>query len=325
MSFASNARSEMARALCTEKCCARAELAAALLASGVGFRFGGEYRYALNITVSDASVARHYFQLLKRHFDVVAQLRRLQGETLRGATRFQLAVPDESAEMLLRESAIYDPAAPFGLRSAPPEALVGYDCCKKSFVKSAFMLAGVVNDPERGYHLEFAAPSQDFADYIVRILYYFEIKAKSTLRKSKSVVYLKRGDDVSDALALMGASQATLQFQGVRMKKELNGRVNRQMNCDESNTSRVAEAAVRQRADIALIDAELGLDRLPAPLRKLAELRMEDEEATLTQLGEALTPPLGKSGVNARLRKLHAIAEALRRGEEVRLGNEPID
>lgn len=316
MSFTSDARAELARESCVEKCCARAELAAALLVSGgISVRFGGNHRYALEITSGDASVARHYFALLKRHFGVIPQLRQRKSESLRNAVRFQLLIPDECAQALLQECAVYDSSAPFGLRSAPPAALVNYDCCKKSFLKSSFMLAGSVNDPERGYQLEYSAQTQQFADYIISILNHFDIFAKCTSRKSKFVVYLKKGDEVSDALALMGAAQATLALQGVRVKKELSGRVNRQMNCDESNTDRVAEAAVRQNEDIALIDARLGLDSLPQALRELAELRRADGEATLTQLGEELDPPLGKSGVNARMRKLHAIAEALRRGE----------
>ena len=158
----------------------------------------------------------------------------------------------------------------------------------------------------------------DVAD-ILDLLDYFEIRAKKTCRKSKHAVYLKRSDDVSDVLTLMGASHAVLTLQGVRVKKDVSNRVNRQLNCDNSNINRVTETALRQVEDIRYIETELGLDKLPAPLREMAEARLNNQEASLANLGELLTPPLGKSGVNARLRKLSEIADRLRSGEEIKL------
>ena len=318
MSFASNARAEMARELCTQKCCSRAELAAALLcAGGISYRFGSAPRYALSVTTAEAAVVRHYFQLLKRHFGVTAEIRTLRGSSLRGATRYQLVIPNEASEMLLEEAGLLDPEGLFGLRQVPTEAVTDYACCKKSFLKSAFMVCGGMANPEIEYHIELAAPSEELAAHIVELLGYFEIQARTSLRKSKPVVYLKRSDDVSDALTLMGASHAVLTLQGVRVKKDVSNRVNRQLNCDHSNINRAMETALRQIEDIRYIDSELGLDKLPMPLRQMAEARLENAEASLASLGEALMPPLGKSGVNARLRKLGEIADRLRSGEEI--------
>ena len=320
MSFASNARAEMARELCSEKCCSRAELAAALLVSGgISYRFGSAPRYGLSITTAEAAVVRHYFQLLKHHFAVTSQIRTLRGNSLRGATRYQLVIPDEAGEKLLQEIGLYDPEELFGVRQTPPKELTGYACCKKSFLKSAFMVCGGMANPEIEYHIEIAAPNEEFAAYVVEIFAYFGIQAKRTVRKSKPVVYLKKSDDVSDVLTLMGASHAVLTLQGVRVKKDVSNRVNRQLNCDGSNINRVMETALKQIEDIRYIDTELGLDKLPAPLREMAEARLANAEASLANLGEALTPPLGKSGVNARLRKLKEIADGLRSGEEVKL------
>ena len=319
MSFASNARAEMARELCGERCCSRAELAAALLcAGGISYRFGSAPRYALSITAVEAATVRHYFQLLKRHFGVACQIRTLRGSSLRGSTRYQLVIPLEASEMLLQETSLFDPEGLFGLRQTPPEALTGYACCKKSFLKSAFMVSGGMANPEKGYHIEITAPNEEFADYILEILRYFEIQAKKTCRKSRYVVYLKKGDDVSDVLTLMGASQSMLALQGVRVKKEVSNQVNRQLNCDSFNINRVMETALKQIDDIRYIDGKLGLDRLSAPLREIAEARLDNAEVSLASLGEMLNPPLGKSGVNARLRKLGEIADKLRSGEEVK-------
>ena len=320
MSFASNTRAEMARELCTDKCCSRAELAAALLASGgIAYRFGAANNYALSVTTAEAPVVRHYFQLLKRHFDVTAQIRTLRSNSLSGMTRYQLVIPEEASMALLQETGIYDPDALFGVRQAPADSLVEYACCKKAFVKSAFMVSGGMANPEKEYHIEIAAPSEEFADYVIKNLNYYEIPAKKACRKSKYVVYLKRSDDVSDMLTLMGASQAVLALQNVRVKKDVSNRVNRQLNCDNSNINRVMETALLQIEDIRYIDQELGLDKLPLPLRDIAEARLNNAATSLAGLGEMLTPPIGKSGVNARLRKISDIANKLRSGENLEL------
>ncbi|MBQ8507505.1 MAG: DNA-binding protein WhiA [Clostridia bacterium] len=320
MSFASNTRAELARELCADKCCARAELAAALLASGgISFRFGRDPSYALSVTTAEAAVVRHYFQLLKRHFKITAQIRTLRSDSLNGMTRYQLVIPEEDSRLLLDEAGLYDPEAPFGLRAVPPEELVDYACCKKTFLKSAFMISGGMSNPEIAYHIEIAAPTEDFADYVIKNLNYYEIGAKKACRKAKFVVYLKKSDDVSDMLTLMGASQAVLALQNVRIKKDVSNRVNRQLNCDNSNINRTMNTALSQIADIKYIDEQLGLDKLPAPLREIAEVRMNNAATSLGGLGEMLEKPIGKSGVNARLRKISEIADKLRSGENLEL------
>lgn len=320
MSFASNTRAELARQLCTDACCARAELAAALLASGgISVRFGREIGYALSITTAEAAVVRHYFQLLKRYFKLSAQIRTLKSDSLNGMTRYQLVIPEEASRALLSACGLYDPEAPFGLRAVPPESATDYACCKKTFLKSAFMVSGGMSNPELAYHIEIAAPSEDFADFVIKNLNYYEISAKKTCRNAKFVVYLKKSDDVSDMLTLMGASQAVLTLQNVRIKKDVSNRVNRQLNCDNSNINRTMNTALSQIADIRYIDAELGLDKLPAPLREIAEVRVNNAASSLSALGEMLEKPLGKSGVNARLRRLTEIADKLRSGENLEL------
>ena len=320
MSFASNVRAELARELCSDTCCARAELAAALLASGgISIRFGRELGYSLSINTADAAVVRHYFQLLKRHFKVTAQIRTLRSDSLKGLTRYQLLIPDENALSLLQATGLYDQEAPFGLLPVPAESQEDYACCKKAFLKSAFMVSGGMSNPEIAYHIEIASPSEDFADYVIKNLNYYEIGAKKTCRKAKFVVYLKKSDDVSDMLTLMGASQSVLTLQNVRIKKDVSNRVNRQLSCDSYNINRTMNTALAQIADIRYIDEQIGLDKLPAPLREIAEARMNNAATSLSGLGEMLDKPIGKSGVNARLRKISEIAEKLRCGENLEL------
>lgn len=320
MSFASNLRSELARELCPDdkKCCARAELAAALLVSdGISYHFGREAGYSLTVTAGEAATVRHYFQLLKRHFGVVSQIRTIKSNSLRGRTRYQLLIPRQDALQLLMMCGLYDSDALFGKRSVPKEDIIRLDCCCRAMIRSAFMIGGGMANPAVEYHLEISFSNDEFARYIVEILKKYEINAKITCRNAKYVLYLKRAEEISDLLTLMGATQATLETHNVRIAKDVRNRVNRQLNCDTSNINRVMEAAQGQVEAIRMIEREIGLDRLPDKLRAVAIARLNNEDASLAALGEMLEKPVGKSGVNARMRKIMEIAEKLGKGETI--------
>ena len=318
MSFASDVRGELARVPSTDACCARSELTSALLCSG-GIAWRGRGRYAVTITASEAATVRRYFGMLKQFWGIVGQIRTLSGDALNNQTRYQLAVPEEKTPELLRSLELLDDGALFGLRSVPAEETVRFSCCKKSFVRAAFMMCGAISHPEKGYHIEIAAPTEALARFIIEQLEAFDIAPRLSERKTRYVVYLKRAEDISDLLSLLGASRAMMAFENIRVKKEVSNRVNRQLNCDSSNINRVMNAAEAQIRDIRYIDEELGLDKLPKPLREMAFTRANNPEMPLAELGELMDPPLGKSGVNARLRRISAIAEKLRCGDEVKL------
>ena len=318
MSFASDARGEIARDLCTQRCCACSELAAALLASG-GISFRGINRFSLSLTAADAAVVRRYFGVLKQFWGVTAQIRTLFSETLNGQTRYQLLIPEEDSFRLLEELGLLDSTALFGVRTMPDGRLVHYSCCKKSFVRGAFLMCGAASNPEKEYHLEIALPNEEFAGFVIDMIKYFEIPAKMSCRKSKYVVYLKRAEEICDMLTLLGASRSVLQLENVRIKKGVSNQVNRQMNCDNSNIDRTMDAAAAQIEDIRFLDEQVGLDKLPKPLREIAEVRVNNPATSLSGLGELLSPPIGKSGVNARLRRLSELARKLRSGEDTGL------
>ena len=318
MSFASEAREELARETCADLCCARSELAAALLCSG-GIAWRGKGLYSLTLTTADGATARHYYALLKQFFQISCQIRTLRTEQLMGATRYQLVFPDDCAHTLLSELRLLDEKALFGVRQTPEDALLQYTCCKKAFVRGAFLLGGVAVNPEKSYHLEIDAPTEAFANKVMEMLNYFEIFAKKTCRKAKYVVYLKKAEEISDVLTLMGASRSTLELESVRVEKEMRNRINRQINCDDSNIDRMMNTADRQILDIRYIEQELGLEKLPRTLREIAELRVNNAATSLAGLGELADPPIGKSGVNLRLRRISEIARKLREGEEIEL------
>ncbi len=316
MSFSSDVRAETAREVVMDPCCARAEFAGALLACG-GVSFHGAGRYSLALTATDAVVIRHFFSLLKHFFNISCQIRTLRTNQLRGATRYQLAVPDEAAGCLMDACGLWDPKALFGVRAIPKAEIMHYSCCKKAFLRGAFQLCGAVSNPEKSYHLEFAAPNEILADFVIELMEYFEIFAKKACRKSKFVVYLKGGESISDMLALLGAQNSVMSMENVRVKKEVHNRVNRQINCDESNLNRLMLKAEAQVRDIRLIQEEIGLEKLPRSLREMAILRLENPDKSLAALGELASPALGKSGVNSRMRRIAEIAAKLRTGEDI--------
>ena len=318
MSFASDARGELARDLCAHICCARSELAAALLSSG-GISYRGKNRYALSLTAADAAVVRRYFALLKQFWGITGQIRTLVTESLSGQTRYQLIIPEEESLRLLEETMLLDESALFGVRQWPTPELVKYACCRKSFVKGAFLMCGAVSNPDKEYHIEIAAPTEEFAQFVIEMLNYFEISAKMTCRKAKYVVYLKRAEEISSVLMLLGASSSVLHLENVRIKKDVSNQVNRQMNCDTFNINRTMNAAEAQIQDIQYLDEQIGLDKLPGSLREIAEVRVSNPEISLSGLGELLNPPISKSGVNGRLRKLSELARKLRAGEDTGL------
>ncbi|MBR1559436.1 MAG: DNA-binding protein WhiA [Clostridia bacterium] len=318
MSFSTDVRGELARVKTDDVCCARSELAAALLASG-GIAWRGRGRYALTITATDAATVRRYFGMLKRHWGVTGQIRALSGDRLNGLTRYQLAIPEEASLQLLEEFQIYDEAAPFGVRQTPGDGITHYACCKKAFVRAAFLMCGEVSNPEKAYHIEVAAPTEDFARRVADCLGYFGIACAIAPRKAKFVAYIKRAEGISDMLSLLGAGAAVLALENIRVRKEVSNHVNRQMNFDSSNINRTVDAAETVIRDIQYIDRELGLEKLPPTLRDMAYARANNPETPLAGLGELVDPPIGKSGVNARLRRLADIADKLRSGEEIKL------
>lgn len=318
MSFTSDVRGELARYQTDDVCCARSELAAALLASG-GIGWRGQGRYALSITASEAVTVRRYFSMLKRHWGVSGEIRVLTGDALNKMTRYRLVIDEADAGALLHSLQLTDNPGPFGMRQVPGDKITHFACCKKAFVRASFLMCGEINSPEKRYHIEIAAPDEAFALRVCECMEYFNLGPRVSERKGKQVVYLKRAEDIADMLTMMGAAASVLALENIRVRREVSNHVNRQMNFDQSNINRVVDAAEAQIRDIRYIDQELGLDKLPKSLRDMAFARANNPETTLSGLGELLDPPIGKSGVNARLRRLTDIAEKLRSGEEIRL------
>lgn len=185
-------------------------------------------------------------------------------------------------------------------------------CCKRAFIRGAFMASGSMSDPNKAYHFEIVCRTPEQAQRLQELMVDFETEPKIIERKNHYVVYLKDGSQIVDMLNVMEAYVSLMNLENVRILKEMRNSVNRQVNCETANINKTVNAAVKQIADIELIRDVLGFDNLPAPLKEMAQVRLEHRDAPLKDLGKYMNPPVGKSGINHRLRKLAAIAEELR-------------
>ena len=189
--------------------------------------------------------------------------------------------------------------------------LVQQTCCKRAFIRGAFMAAGSISDPNKSYHFEIVCHTLEQAQQLKELMEFFETEPKIVERKERMVVYLKEGSQIVDLLNVMEAYVSLMNLENVRILKEMRNSVNRKVNCETANINKTVNAAVKQMEDIKRIRDTIGFDNIPEPLAEIAQVRLEYPEATLKELGTYLDPPVGKSGVNHRLRKLAAIAENL--------------
>lgn len=185
-------------------------------------------------------------------------------------------------------------------------------CCKRAFIRGAFLASGSMSDPNKAYHFEIVCRSIEQAQRLQELMVDFETEPRIIERKNHFVVYIKDGSQIVDMLNVMEAYVSLMNLENVRILKEISNSVNRKVNCETANINKTVSAAVRQVADIELIRDVMGLDELPEPLREMAQVRLEHREAPLKDLGGYMDPPVGKSGINHRLRKLAAIAEQIR-------------
>ncbi len=182
----------------------------------------------------------------------------------------------------------------------------------RAFVRESFLNGGSITDPTKDYHLEFVCSGAEEADRITDVLRSFRLEPRIMERGGHLVVYLKDAAQISDVLKLMGSVDGLLELENVRILKEVSEKINRQVNCETANLQRTVSAGIRQVEDIQLIQREIGLSKLDPGLREIAEKRLEDPNATLSELAERLTEPIGKSGANHRLRKLSRMAARIR-------------
>ncbi len=182
------------------------------------------------------------------------------------------------------------------------------------FAAGVFLACGSVNDPSKEYHLEFSVPEQTLANELVNLLDSLGITAKCVVRRGQHIVYIKGSESIEDTLTFIGAQQCTLELMNVKIFKDVRNKANRIANCDAANIDKVVNAAMKQIEDILLIDSVVGLSELSDELREVAQLRLDNIDMSLKEIGETLAEPISRSGVNHRFKKLARLAEEIRNG-----------
>lgn len=193
-----------------------------------------------------------------------------------------------------------------------PEKQLKRDCCKRSFVRGVFLANGFIGNPSKGYHLEFLFQSEEKANFVKQIFESFNMEMKLSRRRDNYVCYLKESEAISDVLSIMGAHRSMMGFVNEKIVRNVRNSLNRRVNCEVANSAKTIVSASKQKEDIILIRDKVGLEALPESLKEMALIRLEYPDVPLSGLGSYLNPPVGKSGVNHRLRKISEFADTLR-------------
>jgi len=303
MAFSDDVRNELARVVPAARCCRAAELSAFYDLDGMLMGTAKQY---LDFTTSSPLVARKVLTLLKSLYpDITVQVlvRRSRSRRTQVCTVRVL----RSSEAL----AVYEELK--GLAYAGSGRYLRKKCCRRAYIRGAFLSHGSITNPERTYHLEISTDHSHAAERVLASLNSLNLNAGVTQRKGSLVIYIKDGEDIATVLNLMGAHQALLNFENVRVLKEMRNQVNRLVNCETANVDKTIQAAMAQVEDIRLIEKHIGLDELPPKLRQVARLRLENPYASLKELGDMCHPPMSKSGVNYRIRQLREKAAEIAR------------
>lgn len=310
MSFSAVTKNELARVVGQRSCCRLAELAALIKMDG-SVQISSGQRLSLHITTENAAVARKILTLVKNLFGLQTEVLVQRKKRLKKNYVYLVRIPFQPGiNDILRQLGMLDGAG--RLRDMAPRDLLRRECCRRAYLRGVFLGGGSVNRPEGNYHLEIITDNTVFAETISNLMNKFNLAAKSSLRKSRNVVYLKESEHIVGFLNIIGAHSALLNFENARIYKDMRNNVNRLVNCETANLNKTVNAAVRQKENIDLIRNTVGLEKIPEPLRETAELRLKYPDACLAELGKLMQSPLGKSGVNHRMRKIEEIAEKIR-------------
>lgn len=314
MSFSSVAKNEICRIPEEKECCEIAELSAMLKMSGT-INIHGKQGLSFRISTENPAIARRVFTLLKIMFGVHTEVLVKKNNSLKKNNIYILSVtPEMGAQRILIKAGIlkeYNDGS-LGFNNKINPDIIKKNCCKRAYLRGAFLGGGSISNPEKTYHMEFVTNSSDHAEELSKLINSYELHSKVIQRKNSYVVYLKEGEQIVDLLNIIGAHSALLDLENVRIFKEVRNNVNRLVNCETANLNKTVDAAVRQIESIRYIQKMVGLRKLPLGLREVAEIRLNYPDVTLKEIGQMIEPPIGKSGVNHRLRKIERIAEELK-------------
>lgn len=314
LSFAATTKKELTQ-LEIDECCAKAELTALIRMNG-SLAFSNQ-KMMLDITTENAAIARRIYTLVKRLFPQTHMELLVRKKMRLKKNNVYLVRISQEARQTLENLGIIGEGFTF-IRTIS-SSIVQKHCCRRGYLRGAFLAGGSINHPETSsYHLEIFSLYEEHNQSLCELMNSFDLNAKTLERKKGFITYIKESEKITEFLNIIGAHQALLYFEDVRIMKDMRNSVNRLVNCETANLNKTVGAALRQVENIRLVDREIGLVNLPGKLREIAELRVKHQDVTLKELGEMVsTGKVSKSGVNHRLRKIDELAERLRSGEQL--------
>ena len=268
----------------------------------------------VDIQTENAAIARRIYTLIKKSYDVPVELLVRKKMRLKKNNVYIVRL-SQQAKVILEDMKILGEGFTF-IHDIASE-LVKKKCCKRSYLRGAFLAGGSVNNPETSsYHLEIASLYKEHNESLCELMNKFGLNSKTLERKKGYITYLKEAEKITEYLNIVGAVNALLRFEDVRIVRDMRNSVNRLVNCETANLNKTIGASVRQVENIRYINETVGLHILPDKLREIAELRLHYTDVTLKELGEMVSGgTISKSGINHRLRKIDEIAEKIRIGE----------
>ncbi len=317
LSFSSVTKNELSRIDSDSKDCSLAELAALIRMNG-SIQINGLRRMSLKFSTENAAIARRIFSLIKNLYNIQTEVMVRRNKQLKKNNNYIIFIDHSNrANEILIDTGVLkiDDQDNYSMNYSIPDELVEERECKRAYIRGAFLGGGSVSNPEKTYHLEFVTNSEEHSEGLCNLINSFGLNAKIVLRKDNHIVYLKEGEQIVDLLNIIQAHNALLKLEDIRILKEMRNNINRIVNCETANLSKTINASIRQINNIEYIDSVFGINKLPDNLIDTANLRLENRDASLKELGEMLSPPIGKSGVNHRLRRLDEIADGLRMKE----------
>lgn len=307
MSFSLDVKNEILNTKLTKKCCMRAQMLAF-------FAFSGKLNTSKNtkvlrISTENYECVKRIQYVLKSLYKVIPEIKEHQ----KSKNIYYTIEIENNDEILkiLRDLKLVENSIDEFLSIRINKDIVSNQCCVKAFVQAGFLMCGSIIDPQKRYHLEFVTPHYRLSEDFLNLLCGMGLDAKSIVRKSNYVIYFKKSDDIADVLGIIGAVKALMEFHNIRIIKDMQNNVNRIVNCETANVRKMLDASKRQIECINFLKKTGEFDNLTPALKEIAQLRVENEDISLNELGALLTPKLSRSGVNHRLCKICGIAEEL--------------
>lgn len=312
MSFSSEVKRELAGRISSARHCQLAEILAILLCDCVAVR-GSDKELSLFMRTSDTAAVRKLFTLLKKTFNICSDAFPETDRPAGGRLYEALPVmPGDAETVLSAVRLIREDGSIRSARDGISQIITKNSCCKRAFLRDAFLCTGSVSDPVKSYHMEFVCDEEMFADGLCSMIRSFDVDAKRVKRGHRDVVYIKESVGIVELLGLMDAPVALMNMENERIVREMRGNVNRRVNCEAANITKTVDAATKQIEDIRFLEQTDAFAGLSGSLKEAARIRLLYPEASYAELGKLMDPPVGKSGVNHRLRRLQELAQDIR-------------